>query len=436
MLGFGLRNNLAALGKRLSQAKPGTPGIPRSSAPWRIAQQSFLSSIRDDSTLGVGSKRPVRIAPRRRVSSVMSTSTVRKTKSDGQVMINQYIVEKTLGKGSFAIVKLCRDSITNEKYAIKQMNKKVLQTKKCGPGRNAYDCVIEELKVLKTLDHPHIIWLHEIIDDPKRENIYLVTKWLQRGSLGKLVEEKNDKFDKFNKQCREEGRDDEIRHTGLDVKSIRLYFIDMLKALFYCHKVAKVIHRDIKPDNIVISHNNEAVLIDFGVSALVDDGGGGALESNMGSYMFFAPEMFKSGDERKEVRGETTDLWALGVTFYYLTTGRFPCQDAKNPLHLKELVTGREINFEIIKNEPLRSLLRQMLQKDPSRRADLNGILKDPWVTDNGKKMIQIDKVDQYKDGENGFGNLQRLMKQRQRSKGTARNLMDFKSKTAHFNEK
>jgi len=54
------------------------------------------------------------------------------------------------------------------------------------------------------------------------------------------------------------------------VNDVRLYMIDMLKALHYCHKVIKVIHRDIKPDNIMINHNKEAVLIDFGVSALVD----------------------------------------------------------------------------------------------------------------------------------------------------------------------
>ena len=61
-----------------------------------------------------------------------------------------------------------------------------------------------------------------------------------------------------------------MTRIGLNPRESRSYFIDMLKALWYCHKVIKVIHRDIKPDNIMINHNNEAVLIDFGVSALVD----------------------------------------------------------------------------------------------------------------------------------------------------------------------
>jgi serine/threonine protein kinase len=54
-------------------------------------------------------------------------------------------------------------------------------------------------------------------------------------------------------------------------KEMRFYFIDMLKALHYCHVVAKVVHRDIKPDNIMLNHNDEAVLIDFGVSEIVDN---------------------------------------------------------------------------------------------------------------------------------------------------------------------
>ena len=64
------------------------------------------------------------------------------------------------------------------------MNKKTLQKKSFGKRRNAYDYVREELKILERLEHPNIIWLHEIIDDPKRDHIYLVTEYHSRGSLG------------------------------------------------------------------------------------------------------------------------------------------------------------------------------------------------------------------------------------------------------------
>jgi len=94
----------------------------------------------------------------------------------------------------------------------------------------------------------------------------------------------------------------------------------MLKALHYCHTVINVIHRDIKPDNIMVNHNNEAVLIDFGVSALVEQDNDEIKGNNMGSYIFFAPEMFMKS-QGAVIRGVKTDIWALGVTFFFLLTG-------------------------------------------------------------------------------------------------------------------
>jgi len=58
---------------------------------------------------------------------------------------------------------------------------------------------------------------------------------------------------------------------GINTDLVRTYLIDMIKALYYCHKVVGLIHRDIKPDNIMVNHNNEAVLIDFGLSALMKE---------------------------------------------------------------------------------------------------------------------------------------------------------------------
>ena len=62
-----------------------------------------------------------------------------------------------------------------------------------------------------------------------------------------------------------------MKTVGLKCSKVKDYIFDMIKALQYCHKVIGVIHRDIKPDNIMINHNDEAVLIDFGVSALIEE---------------------------------------------------------------------------------------------------------------------------------------------------------------------
>lgn len=119
-----------------------------------------------------------------------------------------------------------------------------------------------------------------------------MTQWLQRGTLADQVQELNKKFEVHNKIAKSQRRPDDIKSVGLPIKQVRLYFIDMIRALFYCHKTIKIIHRDIKPENIGINHNGEAVLIDFGVSKAFTDGKDDTLDENMGSYMFYAPEMF------------------------------------------------------------------------------------------------------------------------------------------------
>jgi serine/threonine protein kinase len=63
------------------------------------------------------------------------------------------------------------------------MNKARLMSKTTSKGGNAYDCVLKELEVLQRLNHPNIIWLQEIINDPKKDKLYLVTDWYKNGSL-------------------------------------------------------------------------------------------------------------------------------------------------------------------------------------------------------------------------------------------------------------
>ena len=113
------------------------------------------------------------------------------------------------------------------------MNKKHLQLKKFGPLKTAYDCLKEELKVLERLEHPNIIWLHEIIDDPNKDHIYLVTEYHSRGSLGNNIRLLNSKNKQHNDLCIAEGRGEEMKTMGMMVDQVRLIVIDLIKALHY-----------------------------------------------------------------------------------------------------------------------------------------------------------------------------------------------------------
>jgi len=137
------------------------------------------------------------ISRRESTVATVALNAIKKSKNfGGKKMINSYMVEKKLGEGSFATVYLCNDTRTDVQYALKSMNKNILKKNK------VYTCLQEELKVLSTLEHPNVAWLEEIIDDPKKDHIYLVTEYHSNGSLGDRVAAINEKH---QQKCKDKG---------------------------------------------------------------------------------------------------------------------------------------------------------------------------------------------------------------------------------------
>ena len=101
--------------------------------------------------------------------------------------------------------------------------------------------------------------------------------------------------------------------------TIRRYFSQLILALEYCHSVLKIVHRDIKPDNMLIDQDDNIKLSDFGVSEFVDHNDD-YLKSNAGSDYFYSPEACIG----KRYRSRLNDIWACGVTLYYMATGKYP----------------------------------------------------------------------------------------------------------------
>lgn len=122
--------------------------IPQASTGFRRMR---TMSKADDELLNNMSSTLFKRQATKRTKAVLSTNKLKLTKDKkdgGKKKVNQYTLDKKLGEGSFAVVYLCTDSKTKAQYAIKQMNKTKLMMKSFGKGKNAYDCVIEELKVL------------------------------------------------------------------------------------------------------------------------------------------------------------------------------------------------------------------------------------------------------------------------------------------------
>ena len=100
---------------------------------------------------------------------------------------------------------------------------------------------------------------------------------------------------------------------------MRKYFGQLVLALEYCHNELKIIHRDIKPDNLLLDANDNIKLSDFGVSQFTRHGND-SIYSNAGSSMFFSPEACIGSS----YRGRLNDIWACGVTLFYMATGYYP----------------------------------------------------------------------------------------------------------------
>lgn len=160
---------------------------------------------------------------------------------------------------------------------------------------------------MKKLDHPNVLRLFEIIDNPQESKLYLITEFVKNGSLANRLKSK----------------------PKLSGEQMRKIFRQLITAVEYCHYVPNIIHRDIKPDNILIDEEENIKLGDFGVSLLIPEDGSELVTSNAGSDKFFSPEACMS----KTYRGRVTDLWACGVTLYVMATGTYPFKGTHQQLY-------------------------------------------------------------------------------------------------------
>ena len=146
----------------------------------------------------------------------------------------------------------------------------------------------------------------------------------------------------------------------------------------------KVIHRDIKPDNILLTSDDTVQLADFGVSHLFD-GTEDWLRSSSGSPAFYAPEVCSSATSR--FHGKAVDIWAVGVTLYCFIFGRCPWE-SPNVLLLYRQIIHDPLELPETLNPDLADLLQRLLQKEPDRRIGIPEIREHPWTTNAGAEPM------------------------------------------------
>ncbi len=257
--------------------------------------------------------------------------------------LGKYRILKKLGSGGFGSVYLAEDTILKTLRALKIPHR---------PGSQLEKLLQEPAVQTKLLDHPHIVKLLtvDIID----KTIIMVMEYVKGTDLEKVLDEKEQ----------------------LDLKTALKYFRQLLSALDFAHK-QKVIHRDIRPSNILIDENDNIKVSDFGTSRLLGDKQ--FATTRIGSPPYMAPEQF----EGRAVL--SSDIYSAGCLFYEMAAGLPPIV-AANPMDIyKQAKAGQIV---------------PLVKKRPAVSRELNWIIM---------KTLSADLLDRYQGAGQVIADLDKI---------------------------
>ncbi|KAI7694706.1 Maternal embryonic leucine zipper kinase [Sarcoptes scabiei] len=269
-----------------------------------------------------------------------SSDNETKMKEDLNIESGYYLHRKSLGEGGFGKVRLGTHLRTNQKVAIKMMNKEKL-------GR-----VRIEVEALKNLQHDNISKLLQVIETDTE--IYLVLEYCSGGEL----------FDYL------------ISKKRLTETEVRVIMKDLFKVLLFIHNRGFA-HRDLKPENILFDKNHKIKLIDFGLAANSSSNKASLsfLQTCCGSPAYAAPELLRG----QTYSGPAVDVWSAGVLLFSLLAGHLPFDDDNVNNLYKKIQIGRFI-MPVWFSSDVRDLLISMLKTNPSERISVSKALNHPWV--------------------------------------------------------
>lgn len=253
---------------------------------------------------------------------------------------------KKLGAGGFGAIYPVTDTKTGKVYAMKAVDKSKTD-------QISLEDMAREAEITKSLDHPGVVKVLYTFEDPKY--FYIIMDMYEGGDLYKLMR----KYQRLN-EC-----------------VAYLIMMQLVPAIYYLHQRG-IVHRDIKLENIVFTNEYDLKIgiIDFGLAS-VRFPNDPLITTIVGSAHYIAPEVATG----KPNKGYPADVWALGVTLYAMTTGKFlsPANMDNDRAYMTAVVMNPiEIPQGI--SPALRDLLSKMLDKNPDTRITLEGVWEHPWM--------------------------------------------------------
>lgn len=303
------------------------------------------------------------------------------------IRINQYLLKDEIGRGSFGAVHLAVDQ-EGQKYAVKEISKsrlrkrsqsQILRRRQSGgpfqrrsaseflraqEDGNPLYLIREEIAILKQLDHENVVNLIEVLDDPEGDSLYMVLEMCEKGVVMKVgLDESTKPY--LEEQC-------------------RLWFRDMILGIEYLHAQG-IVHRDIKPDNLLLTSDDVLKIVDFGVSEMFEKNTPMVTAKTAGSPAFLPPELCVAG--HGDISGCAADVWSMGVTLFCLFFGHLPFNYG-GVMDLYNAIKNDTVCIPESTNPQLVDLFSKILEKDPAKRIKLLELREHPWVTHEGEDTL------------------------------------------------
>ncbi|KAL2083557.1 hypothetical protein ACEWY4_021330 [Coilia grayii] len=268
------------------------------------------------------------------------------------VNFDHFQILRAIGKGSFGKVCIVQKRDTEKMFAMKYMNKQ--QCIERDEVRN----VFRELEILQEIEHVFVVNLWYSFQD--EEDMFMVVDLLLGGDLRYHLQQ--------NVQFSEE--------------AVKVYLCEMALALDYLQS-QHIIHRDIKPDNILLDEQGHAHLTDFNIATIINDGERATALAGTKPYM--APEIFQSYINGGTGYAFEVDWWSLGVTAFEVLSGWRPYEihTSDSVESLLQLFSTVSVQYCPTWSKDLVSLLRKLLTVNPEHRfASLALMQTAPYLSD------------------------------------------------------
>lgn len=260
------------------------------------------------------------------------------------ISLDDFELGKKLGKGKFGRVYCVKHKKTGFICAMKAMEKsEIIQY-------NVEKQFRREVEIQNSLNHPNLTKLYGFFHDEKR--VYLLMEYPVNGELYKLLK---------------------ARGPLNDILASH-YIYQMADALDFMHQ-RNIMHRDVKPENILIGFNNIIKLTDFGWSIISPRGT--KRKTLCGTIDYLSPELLTSREYDDKV-----DVWALGVLAYELVANSPPFEEDSKDLTCKRIVRG-DLRFPETVSSDAKDLISKLLRHRPKDRISLRDVKRHPWIMKN-----------------------------------------------------